>query len=293
MGLFVALTFGSSYPVAKPVLEVVDPYTFAACRYILASAVLLFLLRIGSAPRLPERGDWWRLVLLGLLGYTVFQAFWGVALALTTASKAVILVATTPVFSALVDRLGGARLSRWGWLGIATAFLGVFVVVNNSLTAFNVGGGSLVGDLLFVAIAAIWAVYGALSRPLVMRLGALRTTTWAAAFGTLGLIPLGLPGAFAVSWSQVDTSILLAIIYSGVVVGCLGLIAWGGGLARLDLTRISLYLYLSPVVGVTLAVTLLGEWLTLVQVGGGCAVIIGVALTQFAGRVPSATGTGR
>ena len=89
------------------------------------------------------------------------------------------------------------------------------------------------------------------------------------------------------------TSILLAIIYSGVVVGCLGLIAWGGGLARLGLTRISLYLYLSPVVGVTLAVTLLGEWLTPVQVGGGCAVIIGVALTQFAGRVPSATGTGR
>ena len=287
MGLFVAFTFGSSYPVAKPVLALIDPYTFAATRYVLASAVLLTLLWLSAGPRLPARGDWWQLILVGLLGYTVFQGIWGVALSLTSASKAVILVATTPVFSALVDRLCGARLSAWGWLGIAFAFTGVFVVVNNSLVQLTVGDGSLLGDLLFVGIAALWAVYGALSRPLVVRLGALRTTTWAAAFGTLGLLPLGWLGASNIDWQALNTSIVLATIYSGVVVGCFGLVAWGAGLARLGLTRISLYLYVSPVIGVSLSVALLGEWLSLVQAGGGIAVIAGVALTQLLGRPAS------
>jgi O-acetylserine/cysteine efflux transporter len=177
MGLFVAFTFGSSYPVAKPLLAFLDPYTFAATRYVLASTVLLTLLWMSAGPRLPARADWPRLLLVGLLGYTVFQGVWGVALSLTSASKAVILVATTPVFSALADRIGGARLSAFGWGGIALAFTGVFVVVNNSITELTVGDGSLIGDLLFVGIAALWAVYGVLSRPLVVRLGALRTIT--------------------------------------------------------------------------------------------------------------------
>lgn len=284
MGLFVAFAFGSSYAVAKPVLALLDPFTFAATRYLLACAVLLTLLWLRAGPRLPARGDWFRLMVLGLLGYTVFQGVWGVALSLTSANKAVILVATTPVFSALVERFSGARLSAWGWVGIALAFTGVFLVVNNSLVELTVGGGSLLGDLLFVGIAALWAVYGALSRPLVVRLGALRTTTWAATFGTIGLLPLGWLGASNFQWQMLNTNIVLAIIYSGVVVGCFGLVAWGGGLARLGLARISLYLYVSPVVGISLSVALLGEWLSLVQASGGLAVIAGIALTQLLGR---------
>ena len=58
--------------------------------------------------------------------------------------------------------------------------------------------------------------------------------------------------------------------------------AWGGGLARLGLARISAYLYLSPVFGTILSGVLLGQWLSGLQVAGGGAVLGGVALTQWA-----------
>ncbi|MCG8651704.1 MAG: DMT family transporter, partial [Pirellulales bacterium] len=193
MGLFVAVTFGSAYPLGKPVVAALDPVVFSCARYLIAGALmLLFLAATGRDPRIAWR-DVPVLLGLGFLGYGIFQGFWGIALELTTASKAVVLVATSPIFGALIGAVMGDRLPFLGWLGVLGAFAGVFVVINGSLTQLNIGGGTLVGDGLFVFIAAVWALYGALSRNALVRLGAWRMTGWAALFGSLMLVPFAIP----------------------------------------------------------------------------------------------------
>jgi drug/metabolite transporter (DMT)-like permease len=284
MGLFVALSFGSVYPIAKPALAIVDPLLFSSSRYLLAGVLMLAALAITGSQWRVERRDIAKLTLLGIVGYTVFQAGWSYGLNITTPAKAVVLIATTPIFGALLGRILGEKLSLFGWLGILLAFSGVFVVINNSFSELNLAGSTILGDALYVGIAAIWALYGALSRATLLRLGTLRTTGWSAVIGSLLLAPLALPGALAQDWTAVDTATLAAFLYCAIMVGCFGLCAWGGGLARLGLTRISAYLYLSPICGVVLSGLVLGHWLSQVQLIGAGAVLLGVALTQTLGK---------
>jgi len=281
MGLFVAFSFGSAYPIGKPIVEVVDPFLFSSARYLLASAVLLAGLALFTrrGPGVPW-AELPTLAFTGFLGFTVFQGLWGVALDLTTASKASVLVSTTPIFGAMIFAFQGHRLLARTWFGIALAFLGVFCVINNSFAALTLSGGTLVGDALFVFIAAVWALYGALSRPVIARIGPTRAAAWAALFGSAFLLPAAIPGAVIQDWTRVSPWLGLNFLHTALVIGCLGMLCWNGGLQRLGLVRMTVWLYLTPVSAVVLANVMLGEWLTVPQVVGAVFVLSGVALTQ-------------
>lgn len=282
MGLFVALSFGSAYPVAKPLVDAVDPFTFSAARYGLAGTLILLLAAMRGESLTIRLADVPVLVGLGLIGYTLFQGAWGVALSLSAPGKGVVLLATAPIFGALITTFGGERLGRARWLGILIAFTGVFVLINNSLTAMTLGGVSALGDGLFILAAFCWALFGALSRATLLRLGTLRATGWCAVFGSLALVPAAIPGAMSQDWNVVSPTMMLGFLHVSVVVGSLGLLAWSGGLARLGLSRIVVYLYLSPVAGVTLSGLMLDQWLSGVQLLGGLTVIAGVWMAQRA-----------
>lgn len=284
MGLFVAITFGSAYPVGKPLISAVDPVSFSCFRYLVAGSLML-LLAHGTGRNIAVSGrDLAALTGLGLLGYTLFQGVWAIALAMTTPSKAVILVATAPIFGAFFSVVAGQSVGRMIWVGAGVAFFGVYLVVNNGLAPQGMAGGDeFIGDMLFVFIAAIWALFGLLSRPYVMRLGAWTTTGWAALLGAIILTPFGWAGMTDGGWGQIDWTLGLSFLHLALIVGCLGNAAWSGGLGRLGLPKMVLYLYLSPVVGAGISALWLGDWLSPVQILGAVLVIGGVALGQSGG----------
>lgn len=286
MGLFVAVTFGSAYPVAKPLVQAVDPVSFSCLRYLVAGSLMLVMARLfGQRVRVTWR-EAAALCGLGALGYATFQGIWGVALVLTSPAKAVILVATTPMFGAIFARIAGQPVGRAIWVGAVVAFAGVYLVVNDGVMPKpSVAGGEFLGDVLFVFIAAVWALFGLLSRPYVIRLGAWTTTGWAALFGALILLPIAGPGLTDGSWLQLDLGLVLAFLHLSLIVGCLGNAAWAGGLGRLGLASMVLYLYLSPVVGAAFSAIFLGDWLSPAQGAGAALVIGGVALGQSGGAI--------
>lgn len=281
MGLFTALSFGSAYPVGKEIVAVVDPLVFSCARYLLAGIVLLIgislFTRRGAA---VSWGDVPMLALTGFIGFTVFQGLWGIALDLTTASKASVLVSTTPIFGALIFAFQGHRLPVRAWFGVLVAFSGVFCVINNSFEGITLSGGTLYGDAMFVAIAGLWALYGALSRPLIARLGAPRSAAWSAFLGAAMLLPLAVPAGLTQDWSSVPPALTINFLHTALIIGCLGMLTWNGGLRRLGLPKMTAWLYLSPISAVILANLMLGEWLTGPQIAGAVLVLSGVALTQ-------------
>ena len=285
-----ALLMGSSYPFAKDVLAVMSPLLYSASRYLIAALFLFAVLALRRRPMaLPQR-DWVPMILLSLVGVTLFQACWGLAMTYTAPSVGSIVMTTTTAFSAILAWFGGRRLPALGWTGIVLAFAGVVLVVNNSLTTVTLSFGSLDGTLLWMLSAFAWALYVERCAPFNRRLGALPVMAWTTLFGSLVLVPIALLFESPSEFARLDDRLLGFWLYTAIFpvgVAFLGLTA---GLDRLGVSRVMIYMYLIPVAGVGLSAAFFGDPLTAARVLGGLVVLAGVILTRVAldraARVP-------
>ena len=285
-----ALLMGSSYPFAKDVLAVMSPLLYSASRYLIAALFLFAVLALRRRPMaLPQR-DWVPMILLSIIGVTIFQACWGLAMARSAPSVGSIVMTTTTAFSAILAWFAGRRLSVLGWAGIVVAFVGVVLVVNNSLTRFTLSFGSLDGTLLWMVSAFAWALYVERGAPYSQRLGALPVMAWTTLIGSLILLPFALVFDSLGEFARLDDRLLGFWLYTAIFpvgVAFLGLTA---GLERLGVSRVMVYMYLIPVAGVGLSAAFFGDPLTAARVIGGLIVLVGVILTRVAldraARVP-------
>ena len=290
MMLVTALLMGSSYPFAKDVLQVMSPLLYSASRYLIAALFLFAVLAVRRRPMALPRRDWVPMILLALVGVTLFQACWGWAMARSAPSVGSIVMTTTTAFSAILAWFAGRRLSLLGWTGILIAFAGVVLVVNNSLSRITLSFGSLDGTLLWLIAAFAWALYVERGAPYSQRLGALQVMAWTTLIGSLLLMPFALYFDSLGEFARLDDRLLGFWLYTAIFpvgVAFLGLTA---GLERLGVSRVMVYMYLIPVAGVGLSATFFGDPLTAARVIGGLVVLLGVILTRLAldraARVP-------
>jgi drug/metabolite transporter (DMT)-like permease len=277
-----AILMGSSYPFAKDVLAVMSPLLYSGSRYLVASLFLFAVMALMRRPLGLPRRDWLPMIGLAIIGVAVFQACWGLAMARSAPSLGSIVMTTTTAFSAILARLAGRRLPALGWTGIAIAFAGVVLVVNNSLTAITLASASLDGALLWMLAAFAWALYVERCAPYNLRLGALPVMAWSTLIGSLVLVPFSLLFDSLGEFARLDGKLFGYWLYTAIFpvgVAFLGLTA---GLDRLGVSRVMVYMYLIPVAGVGLSAAFFGDPLTLARVLGGLIVLLGVILTRVA-----------
>jgi O-acetylserine/cysteine efflux transporter len=284
------LLMGSSYPFAKDVLGVMSPLLYSASRYLVASLFLFAMLALMRRPMtLPQR-DWVPMILLSLIGVSLFQACWGLAMARSAPSLGSIVMTTTTAFSAILAWLGGRKLPALGWTGIVIAFAGVVLVVNNSLTTLTLSFGSLDGTLLWVLAAFAWALYVDRGAPYNLRLGALPVMAWTTLIGSLVLLPISLVFDSLSEFARLDDRLLGYWLYTAIFPVGVAFLGISAGLDRLGVSRVMVYMYLIPVAGVGLSAAFFGDPLTAARVLGGLIVLLGVILTRVAldraARVP-------
>ncbi|MEO8559580.1 MAG: DMT family transporter [Rhodospirillales bacterium] len=281
MMLFTAIVFGSSFPVAKPILPAMDPFFYAAARYLLAAVAVFLYLRLRGARLGLDNVDR-KLLAVCCISFAIFQGNWAFDLTHTDASVGPIFMATSPIFGALLARLSGHRLRPLGWIGIALAFCGVLLVINNSLSAITVTFDSVLYDGLWLCNAILWALFAARSPRLIATLGAVRMSAWLMLFTALLLAPLAIWGGLRMDWPAFPPLLWLNFLYTSLITAGLASIFWNIGIGRLGITRTMIYLYLVPIFAVTIAVIFLGEVLTLARALGGVAVLIGIYITRRA-----------
>jgi len=284
------LLMGSSYPFAKDVLAVMSPLLYSASRYLVASLFLFAMLALMRRPMALPRRDWVPMILLSLIGVSLFQACWGLAMARSAPSVGSIVMTTTTAFSAILTWLGGRRLPALGWTGIVIAFMGVVLVVNNSLTTLTLSFGSLDGTLLWVLAAFAWALYVDRGAPYNLRLGALPVMAWTTLIGSLVLLPISLVFDSLSEFARLDDRLLGYWLYTAIFPVGVAFLGISAGLDRLGVSRVMVYMYLIPVAGVGLSAAFFGDPLTAARVLGGLIVLLGVILTRVAldraARVP-------
>jgi O-acetylserine/cysteine efflux transporter len=284
------MLMGSSYPFAKDVLGVMSPLLYSASRYLVASLFLFAMMALLRRPMALPRRDWVPMILLSVIGVSLFQACWGLAMARSAPSLGSIVMTTTTAFSAILAWLGGRKLPALGWAGIIIAFAGVVLVVNNSLARVTLSFGSLDGTLLWVLAAFAWALYVERGAPYNLRLGALPVMAWTTLIGSLVLLPIALAFDSLSEFARLDERLLGYWLYTAIFPVGVAFLGISAGLDRLGVSRVMVYMYLIPVAGVGLSAAFFGDPLTAARVLGGLVVLLGVILTRVAldraARVP-------
>jgi len=223
-----------------------------------------------------DRRDVPFLVLCALLGNVLNQELFIHGLARTSATHAVVLGSTIPVFTALAVIVLGREPVRVRRLcGIAVAFGGVAALVGAE--DMSLSSAHFIGSLMILLNGLSYGVYLAIARPLVDRYDPIALLAFMFLAGVPMVAPLGIH-ALAVeahSFTGGDYA-FFAFLIAVPTVGAYSFVQLG--LRRAEASLVAVYIYLQPVVAATGAVLLLGEPVGARLFICGAIVLVGVGL---------------
>ena len=291
--LLVVLIWGLNFPVIKVPLAAMHPFTVNLFRFSVSVAVLGVLWamearRRGRAFLEPVRQMPRVVVGLGLVGHVGYQVLFILGIARTTAGSAALIIASSPVWTALVGHvLGIDRMARQAWLGLLLSTLGVAVVVLAGEGEIDFSGDVFLGNVLMLVGAVLWALYTVFSRPALARGAA---PLGLAFFSVLVAFPvlaaLGLANVEATAWAEVDGWTWAALAFSGGLSTGLAYYLWNLAVRRVGPSQTAAFSNLVPFVALAAAYVLLDEPIRLPQVLGG-VLIVGGLVVMRRGRAPS------
>ncbi len=279
---FSVVVWGASFIATKVALREVSPVTVVWLRFGIGVLILAAANLLRNQLSLPGRKDIGYFALLGFIGITFHQWLQSTGLVTAQASTTAWIVATTPVFMALLgwaflrERLDGLQV-----FGIALAALGVILVVSEGdLASLGVGEFGTPGDILILISAANWAVFSALSRRGLDKHPASWMLLYVMGFGWVFVSGLFFTGPGLSEFGQLSLSGWLGITFLGVACSGLAYIFWYDGLKAIPTSQVGSFLYLEPLVAMVVAALLLDEPIFWVSIVGGGTILLGVWLVN-------------
>ena len=289
---FAVLVWGASFIATKIALEDISPVTVVWLRFAMGVAILGAAVvgrRQFAVPKLKELGYF---ALLGFIGITFHQWLQSTGLQTALASTTAWIVATTPVFMALLGYL--LLKERLGWMkvsGILLAGLGVLLVVSQGdLSSLLEGRFGTPGDFLILISAPNWAIFSVLSRRGLQSHPAARMMLYVMGFGWLFSSLLLFAGPGLAEIGSLTLNGWIGVSFLGIACSGLAYIFWYDGLQAIPASQVGAFLYLEPLVAVVVAALLLQEAILLASVIGGAIILFGVwMVNRSAPGVRSAT----
>nr|WSZ98243.1 DMT family transporter [Streptomyces sp. NBC_00857] len=239
------------------------------------------VVRVARGERGLLRREQWRPLAYGFLAATSlalhFAAFM-TSTRMTTVAMSTALVATQPVWQALIAAGQGVRVSRRTWTGLTLAVVGAAVAAGLDIQS---GGTALMGDLLALAGAVAQAGYTALSQKA-------RTDISTPMYSTVTSLVCGLE-LLAVCWladiplTGFDTSTHLSLLGLLILPQLLGLGSMNFALGRASATTMSVLLLLETPVAALAAWWLMGQGVEPASIPGLLLIIVGVTVVVTSG----------
>ncbi len=280
--LFAVIIWGGTFVATKVALGEVSPVTIVWIRFGIGVIVLGLAVLVRKQFALPARSDLPWLILLGFIGVTFHQWLQATGLQTARATTAAWIVATIPVFTALLGWL--VLKEKISWLragGILIAALGVTLIVSNGdFRALITGERGTLGDILILISSLNWAVYTILSRRELARHPAARMMFYVMSFGWLfTCLWIFGPGPGLSELPRLTTSGWIAILILGVLGSGIAYIAWYDALQAIPATQLGVFINIEPLVTMLFA-PIIGETFSPLSLIGGAIIILGVWLVN-------------
>ena len=283
LAAFTVFVWGITFVSTKVLLVDFTPMHILFIRFALGFAALACLRP--HILRLRERRDERLFAGAGFAGIACYFLMENVALTFTSATAVGVIVATSPLLTAIIAMVLGNRgaLTPAFAVGFALAMAGIVTV---SLASGGAVGGdataNLIGCALSFGAALVWACYSTIvDRIAKAGYETLASTKRIFAWGLLFMLPMlpfggALPAPDALT-SPVNVANLL-FLGLGASAACFA--TWGFAVKTLGPVTTSTYIYLVPAITAAASVVVLGEPFTLPIAAGLVLTIAGLVISN-------------
>lgn len=286
--LMLCLTWGFNQIAVKLVLPDVPPMLQATIRSMGALPVLFIVGTLRGVKFFERDGTWKPGVFAGLMfGIEFVLIYQGIRL--TLASRAVVFLYTAPFFVALGSyQVLGERLSGTQWLGLAVSFAGVALAIG--VPQADVDSKVLLGDLMIVGGAALWA-----ATTLVAKSTRLRFAAPEKALGYQVAMSIPILGLAAYLFGETIThkpsslSLTLMVFQAVWVVGTTFTL-WFALVKTYSASKLSAFTFITPLFGVVGSYFIMHDNLSLAFGAAALLVIAGLFLVNRPSPVVQAPG---
>ncbi|GAA4521754.1 DMT family transporter [Chelativorans composti] len=279
--VFVVL-WSTGFIGARYAMPWAEPFTFLSVRIVLSIALLLLLVPLFKAKRLPPVTAL-HAAIAGMLMHGVYLGgvFWAVRRGLP-AGLAGLVVGLQPLLTALMaSAFAGERVDRKVWLGLFIGFAGVAIVlspklgdISSGVTVETVSAG--LAAVVAMALGTVW------QKRFVANADLLTGTIWQYVGGLTLALPISLlfeTREYILTGELVFAMAWLVIVLSVAAILLLMILIRAG-----EVSRVASLFYLVPAVTALMAWLLFNETLTPVQIVGMAITTFGVALATVQRR---------
>ncbi len=269
------IIWGSTYLAIRYAVETIPPLFVASFRHLIAGALLFaWCWRRGLR---PVRKQWFASFVLGVLFFLIGHGTLHWAEQTLPSGMAAILIATEPIFVAIIVIVTGrTRITPALLLGVLLGVGGVALIFAADV---RTGRSEMLSSLVVLIGAASWSIGMVYSRSAALH----PDSHMAAAMSLLaGAVLLSLGGIVtgeiaSLHFTAISMKSFLALVYLAVAGSLVAYSAYFWLLDRFPPTLISTHTFVNPLVALALGWALAGEVLAPRVVFGGLIVIAAIA----------------
>lgn len=277
--LFTVIIWGTTFISTKVLLQSFTPIEILFIRFAIGYLALCLFYPKKLKPL--HKKDEFLFMGAGLCGVTLYFLCENIALNITLASNVGVIVSIAPIFTAILAHifLDEESLKPTFFLGFVTAIAGIILISFNTATKLQVNP---LGDFLAILAAMLWGGYSIFTKK-ISNLGysTIGATKRIFFYGILFMLPalLLMPVSFNLM-ALTNPLNLLNILFLGLGASAICYVTWNLAAKHLGAVRVSVYIYIIPVVTVVTSSVILNEKVSLLSILGTMLTILGLLLSE-------------
>ncbi|HCO47983.1 MAG TPA: EamA/RhaT family transporter [Spirochaetaceae bacterium] len=276
--------WAGNFAIARALNQSITPISLAFLRWTVAAiAILPFALRHLIAEKALIRKHFLYILITAALGISLFNTLIYFAGRSTTSVNMSLISITFPIFIILLSRMFyGEKITINKVAGIVLVISGVLLLVTKGKLSSLLSITFAPGDALMLLAAFIFATYSILLRrkPQAMNLWTLQASTFIV--GVILLFPFFLWDRSRAPAVQVNSGLVLAALYIGILASLTAFVIWNKAIERIGATKAGMVYYSMPLLSGILAYFVLGESITIIHLYSLLLIVPGILLANRA-----------
>jgi drug/metabolite transporter (DMT)-like permease len=278
LAILVTALWGTNPTALKIALRGLPPIGSSGLRFAIAAIGVWAWCRLKRVPVMPRPGEGrWLTVIAAFfivqIATFTLGVYWG------TAGHSIVLLHTYPFFVVALAHflIPGERASTGKVVGLVAAFSGVVALFAGEWGSWQ--GTQLLGDGVQLFSALVLGTQVVYLKHALVRVDANRVVLWQMV--AAGAVFLGYSFGFeGLARARPGVEEASVVIYQGLVIGALCFTIWTWLIEKHAASRVAIFGFVAPLVGVGLSAVALGERLTPALLVSAALVAVGIVFAN-------------